>query len=648
MPKRRISTLPLKILTFGCLAPTVNMKLFWDQLHAAHRYYNTLVEIELNRRAVYRKLRSGRSPELQELEAEKRDIEQSIETLREAIGKVRQEKRKRTDAPPEKAAIRELAKKSKELGDRIRAAREAVREDPQLLVESELVNLRANELCKAARGASGVYWGTYLLVERAIEAAKKPKKQKGKPAMDPSFHRWSGEGRVGIQLHHDKFSDVLLGKSNMIRIDLTWERKKGVVRDRTRRGGTVKIRVGTDENRQPIWVELPILLDRMPPPDATLTWAWILARKRGAKVEYTLQLTVESPSFARVNMGKNVVAINIGWRVREAGIRVGYCRDDQGKAWELLLPHRDREAFERADAMRGYLDKQFNATRTVVSKKNELLPAWAEEEARFMHLWKTPYKLSLLAGKFAEEVLPNGGRDLYRAWTQGLLGVRTLAIVNGFLFGGFAAHEKVDLMGSFEDVAGWATLQGLDEQKALAFYLLVWKRKDAHVYQFASDMRATVSRRRRDQYRCWAAELSRHYQTIVLLKVDYRELRENAKPEEEQEPAERALHRLAHVAAPGELSRLIAERTHASMLPPEDKTRTCHDCLFVNQWEKPEVLIQTCAGCGKEFDQDDNNARNILAAYFERSGTDGSPGTGRGGGFSAPPDHGEHFEGASA
>lgn len=98
--KRRTSSLPVQIATYGCRPPDSNVDLFWGQLRAANRYYNTLIEIERNRLQAYRTIRSEHSVDLQELEAEQIEVEALITEARDAIGNVRQLSRKRTEAAP--------------------------------------------------------------------------------------------------------------------------------------------------------------------------------------------------------------------------------------------------------------------------------------------------------------------------------------------------------------------------------------------------------------------------------------------------------------------------------------------------------------------------------------------------------------------
>src|SRR5262249_19800215 len=71
--KRKTSTTPTKIWSFGPLKPTENAELFHDHLYQATRYYNQLIEIERRRRDRFRVARSEHTPELSALEKQWQD-----------------------------------------------------------------------------------------------------------------------------------------------------------------------------------------------------------------------------------------------------------------------------------------------------------------------------------------------------------------------------------------------------------------------------------------------------------------------------------------------------------------------------------------------------------------------------------------------
>jgi len=76
-----------------------------------------------------------------------------------------------------------------------------------------LVNAYASVLVRSLRAASGLSgsWGSYLLVEAAVDSAKQHPEE-------PRFRRWDGTGRVGVQLQGGlSVDDVLAGIDTRLR-----------------------------------------------------------------------------------------------------------------------------------------------------------------------------------------------------------------------------------------------------------------------------------------------------------------------------------------------------------------------------------------------------------------------------------------------
>lgn len=598
--KRKVSSLPSRIWSFGVQAPSDNAELFNTQLLMAHRYYNALIEIERWRRAEYRKARSAVA-DLAPLEEQHTVLAGAIEELRTAIKARRSAARTRGDAP-EKTRLRELAAERKAVYAELKAARIKLRDDPALKAASDKADEEAKAKVRAARAASGTYWGSYLLVEKAIEAARKS-------AVDPEFRRWKGEGRVGVQLHHELFSDVLEGKSTMLRLTLN-EPRSTSRRAQKRRFGTLQLRAGSGEGRTPIWISFPVILHRLPPPGATLTWAWVRATRIGTSLRYELQLTVESEAFDKGPCGKGVCAIDIGWRLLPDGaLRVGYLRDDKGIEREFYLPKLLLERLRFCSQLRSYQSLHFDTARAAWARwiaTEESLPEWMAEVKQYIHQWKSPARMAKAVDRWIEEA---GAREeldqLWELWRDARLA------------------SKLDLFDTLDVVADFFKTKS--HLGPTLIYMELWRRKSRHLHDWEVHQRSKCLGWRKDIYRNIAAELAKTYKTVVVEDFDLRRFARNAQPEEATADH---FHWIRNTAAPSELRGCLVSALGKDRVVKElsvDSTRECDFCHHVSTWtdkERCERVLE-CQGCHRQWDQDSNAARVLLRRYFERFGGGG-------------------------
>src|ERR1700748_31254 len=106
--KRKTSTTPTKIWSFGALRPTENEEKFLEQLFQANRYYNTLIEIERKRRDSFREARSQVVPELGALEVKWQELDSRFELGVKALPpQTEKGKKKKPVLPPELLALKE-------------------------------------------------------------------------------------------------------------------------------------------------------------------------------------------------------------------------------------------------------------------------------------------------------------------------------------------------------------------------------------------------------------------------------------------------------------------------------------------------------------------------------------------------------------
>lgn len=619
--KRKVSDIPSRIWTYGCRAPTVGADLVETQLVNAHHYYNKLIEIERARRNAYRKARRlVGGEELERLEQAHEDLRLKIETARTELKALRQKARQRTEYPAAQQAVKELIvqrKVCKAARDTLRASISA---NEALKAESDRINKESNAAVRAARAKCGVFWGTYLLVEKAIESARHSK-------IDPDFRRRAlqREGRIGVQIHHEKLSDILAGKGTFLQfdplpsemsvavkdstdrqavsLDQAWKHRSGRRQMRTR----VRIRVGSTESRAPIWAEFPVILHRKPPEDATVTWAWIKIRRVGTQTRYELQLTLESRALGNrlLPTSRGIVGLDLCWRLRDNGIRLAYLVDDQGKERELIMPHQIQARLMHCAELRGHSDRHFEAVRKVLvgALPRMTVPDWVTAETETLPQWRSHGRLAALVERWVPEVFSKEQiADLWQSWKTERL------------------ENRLDLFDTYDQICGWCAEHGIPDDgcSPLLVYLEWWRRKNRHLYQWECNQRESSLLWRRDLYRNWAADLRTRYETIVIEDFDLRRFCRKEMPEEERSNFQRAIR---FIAAPSELRLAIisaAGRDRVIEKPCEETTQRCHLCGHVNkEWAVPDELVQQCAGCARTWDQDFNACHNLLDRYFK-------------------------------
>ncbi len=151
----------------GLLPPTLGADLVIDQMRGAHRYRNTLIEIERERRTRVRAVMASHSSVV-DLEQELATITKSRDEARELILQSRKASRSRSEGSEQRAVVRRLGDRVRELRAAIRELRAAISNDPAIKQQLTDAEEHAQQRVRDARGTCGVYWGSYLLQEAAM------------------------------------------------------------------------------------------------------------------------------------------------------------------------------------------------------------------------------------------------------------------------------------------------------------------------------------------------------------------------------------------------------------------------------------------------------------------------------------------------
>jgi hypothetical protein len=576
--KRKTTTTPTRIWSFGALDPTENKDKFHEQLLLSGRYYNSLIEIERKRRERYREMRSMIVPELAKLEEEWKALAELFVAEVKALPKP--EKGKRKALPPEL-----LAKKTRrqEIAAGMKELRAKFNGDPSVKERTKVIDEEAYAAIKVARSETELYWGSYLMVEKQCEQAKKSK-------ADPRFRPFRGEGRIGVQIQGGlTLAELTSGVDTRLRLTpRDTPRTKKMQHD-------LRIRIGSD-GRAPIWASFPVCIHRDIPADAVIKWAWIKVSKIANRTRYDLQLTLESETFGHQLPGAGTVAINLGWRAKPDGSRrVAYAVDSFGYEQEFTIPASTERDIAFANSLRSFRDLHFEEAKRALMAWMALHPKLVTptltEGAQHIAHWRNPKHLVRLARSLEAE-LPDR-QELALKWRSERL----------------SAQPKKDLFAPATEIFEWLGRSGL---QALVFYLELWRRKDSHLWQWEAHSRRKLLLARNERFRVWSRRLADTYAEIRLEEFDLSKMAKKSEPDEEKRPAGFRSSRAA--AAPGEFRSRLAEAAGPTKLVQGGKvhhnTVRCFECDHINE-TSTETMI-TCGGCGVTWDQDANNCRNQL------------------------------------
>jgi hypothetical protein len=280
-------------------------------------------------------------------------------------------------------------------------------------------------------------------------------------------------------------------------------------------------------------------------------WSWWLA----IAVEVPPTDDVRQPTGRRA-------AIDVGWRVRGDGIRIGYLVDDNGCSEELLLP----------------FDFSTNQTRKMRARYGHL--------AHWNHLPQTHQELRELASRQDTRF------DQMKA---------ELAKVLDPLPAGFDKMRSRGIIGILHELPEGSPIRPLIEE---------WLAWDTPLFRMQARASQRFAQHREDLYRNLTRVLALTYDSISVEKLDIKRMIEEAT----QNYGLEAAKRYHQIAATGDfLLRLsTACRKHGTELKlkaAEASTATCCECGGAVT-TGPNLML-TCVN-GHEFDQDYNAARNLL------------------------------------
>jgi hypothetical protein len=670
------------VYRYGIAAPTDGAELVELQMRAAHEYRCALVRIERERRAEERTARSTSNAELATVEARCAGMDAACVWLAAEISSVRQvaHKRAETDAmrlglATARAKLREAKGEMFTLRERQRAqcpdCRKAKREivpcehaHPEgraLCLVLDEIGLRAREKIRTAYNESPVYWGTKLVVDKAMAASRSAPlyEQDGLTPHDPKFPRWDGNGCVAVQFQGGLDVAQLFADDKRIQLTL------------------------------PPWPEQHLASIERP------GMALALCECTGQPIRGKCALT-----------GKTVDAIGhkpdvVDRRCIACGLhRRGYLPPGVHPDGTVAAPSKESGAPARWVRDRAV---RHGSLKLCVNTEGRGKPIWAEWRLDYARplppngraLWAHVYRR--MRGPHAEwslcvtvELPPReiqapkpgvvaidvgwrqmpGGELRVAAWQDdaGHTGELRLSAEDLYALresSRVQAERDVTFDRCKAVVAGWVrrSPSAPDWMREQAAHMHSWRRQgrmvaflqrwlegrppavdrpvpadeaivladisawaaaDRHLWATARARDVWAHRRRKDKYRNFAAQLADKYGTIVLEKFDLREVAERDEVGEDKAENETARSN-RQLAAVSELRLAIVQAvasrgSEAVSVDAVDSTRTCPSCGLVGDRDQAATVVLRCE-CGHKWDQDRQGACPILLGrYRERPG----------------------------
>lgn len=559
------SSMPCMVFEYGCLHPVDGEEIMLEQIKRRNNMWNSLVAIEKTYREAVRSEITIQNDQVTILVAE-------LDATRKMI------KQQRKAARSGKVDISDLCKLAEKLKEDLTQARAAAKVEKKRIIEEKRTKLNEiesgrKELQKDVQHESGLYWGNYDDVIASYDVARKRAMREGR---ELRFHRFDGTGKISVRWQNGlPVPELFNCADTRLQInpvpeaawysDKRWERRKLA---RTK----VRIRITSDENRKPIWLELPVIIHRPLPEDGIIRSASVIREKVGDKYSYKLVITVAFEPIQHIPAKNTAVGIDLGWRSVKNGLRVAFWKDELGNGDDLVIPNRAISQFEKLDDLKSIRDKHFNDIRntllTFLTDNKDNLPDWLEEGTAMLAQWRSKGRLVFLIRKWQE---------------------------NRF-----------------------------SEDQEIVICLKEWMKQDKHLWDWESNLRDQIIKHRREIYRIFAAKIAKKYNHVFIEDFDLRAVAKKQSPEKGTAgsvPADKQ-RTIASVSTLRQAIINACRREGAEVVkvPSAYTTVECHVCGHMEKFDAAGHIFRTCPKCKKIWDQDENAAINILRRGLSQIG----------------------------
>jgi hypothetical protein len=567
--------MPAKVYQYGSPSNLIASGDAENQIQLQVRFWNRLVETDREFAERYREITYKADEKISSLNEQVQLKQQAIDALREEIkGRRSRAGSSKIDDSDAREKIAALLKEKKPLAEELKAyrAKILVMVKPRLLELEDERRARVKEL-RQEYASEGLYWGNYNAVLNNYQTARSRAMQSGRELL---FHRYDGTGRWTCQIRggmtvEEAFSEA----NNLFQIDPVPEsawtnpakgERKRLCRTRAR------MRITSDEESNPVWLEIPIVMHRPIPPDARIKLVSINTRKLGDRVRWFLNVTViEEDQQNKNSVTGDVLAVDIGWRKKPDGsIRVAYWVDSNGAAGEVNLDSSFVATHRRMSALQKNRDDNFNLAKEKLIQwlsneagEQERIPDWLSLCASTLAKWKAQARLAAVVLRWRDNRFTGGGEILE--------------------------------------------------------FLENWRRQDKHLWIWQANLRHKIGGRRLEQYRIFAAKAAREYDAVIFEEFDLRGARRK-KPPEQGVDARSGLRNLAKIAGVSllrsEMKRAFDAAGKLFVKVPMSWMRACPFCGAATESDQKAGILLTCGNCGKVYDRNWAKAKDLLSRWF--------------------------------
>lgn len=415
----------------------------------------------------------------------------------------------------------------------------------------------------AARRASGLYWGNYNRVVSDYERARRTVRTKGRRLRQSDPMRERGILTVQIQRTRTGLGasfDELFGAVPALRIEPIDAAAHDPALPRAERARRYRTWLTIRVDAAGHTARLRLHLHRPVPHEARIKSAALTWHPEGERLRYRLNLTLSMPARVVEHSEKSACGIDLGWRLQDEGsLLVATLVNTRGELRRYTLPRDWMAGMDQIARLGKHIDDET------------------------LHLAELTEHMALPA------VL----REAFARWHKGL-GAKHIDTV--------ALHDGV---------------------RELAFKVPApvkhWYDRYRHLWLWREHLRAKLLRRRRELYRLMAREIASAHALIALDTLDLAMLARTKKREDGSDPELHALARAQrHRACLHELRRELYEQAakHGAMVTEVSgpSTLRCAGCGHENQPANRAKRVWRCEGCAREWDQDVNAARVMLAS----------------------------------
>jgi hypothetical protein len=525
-----------------------------DQMFRRNELWNRIVEIDNEvRTKMEATLFAGAKEE------ELGSIREKLKELRSRLAMLRADRKSsKAERDRVRAQVKAAALEVRTVLDEVKRARKANAEENRTLMR-ELDADRRRRI-RQVQVQAGLYWCGRTEVLRNYEVARRRAMREGR-RLQP--RPWNGTGTVCVYFQQGLNVSGVFGDNGRLQIDPipedAWKSASRSVRRRLART-RVRIRVAANADLSPVWLELPMTMHRPLPDGGVVRWASIMREQVGLSWRHRLLLTVREPAPSGIERPFEAVGVDVGWRVTPEGLRVAYWCGADGNHGALVLPPSDLAAFRQIDSLQSTITAAYDQARSFLQS--------------YTNSHTVPEPLAALAATAVSSLSPRA------------------------------------LVRMFEE---WKANRYLGDENAFTT-ISVWHKQHVHLWTWQANLRDQLIRKRRELYRCFAAELARRFRCVLLHDVQLR--RKSAKPPVMREaiPAQRQHRFIAAISVLFRILQHTFEKHSGTVLriKPEHATMSCHSCGTLDEWNPAATLTHTCSKCGLTWDQDYNAAKNVL------------------------------------